>query len=87
MRTFPLKHYVNSFMTRMSSIVNKFSAEKEFVIKEVELRIISLRLFYFFLRRGKPRHNICCDECFLDKKKMHSVLIKAIMQEVEGLRD
>ena len=74
-------------MTRMSSIVKKFSAEKEFIIKEVGLRIISLRLFYFFYAEESLVKTLVVTSVFSTKKKMHSVLIKAIMQEVEGLRD
>ena len=74
-------------MMRMSSIVKKFSTGKEFVIKEVGLRIISLRLFYCFYTEESLVITFVVTSVFLTKKKTHSVLIKAIMQEVEGLRD
>ena len=59
-------------MMRMSSIVKKFSAEKEFVIKEVGLRIISLRLFYFFYTEESLVITFVVMSVFLTKKKMHS---------------
>ena len=56
-------------MTRMSSIVKEFSAEKEFVIKKVGLRIISLRLFYFFYAEESLVITFVVTSVFSTKKK------------------